>query len=110
MKRLMQSNLVKTLILFAALALAVFFLCKAVDKMGSGQQTESLKQLDSSIRKAVVTCYATEGVYPPSIDYLKENYGIQIDEEHYTVFYEVQGSNLMPNITVMESQLAEAEE
>lgn len=110
MKRLMQSNLVKTLILFAALALAVFFLCKAADKMGSGQQTESLKQLDSSIRKAVVTCYATEGVYPPGIDYLKENYGIQIDEERYTVFYEVQGSNLMPNITVMESQLAEAEE
>ena len=43
------------------------------------------------------------------IDYLKENYGIQIDEERYTVFYEVQGSNLMPNITVMETQLAEAE-
>lgn len=110
MKRLMQSNLLKILVLFAALALAVFFLCKAVDKMGNGQQAESLKQLDLSIRKAVVTCYAAEGVYPPSIDYLKENYGIQIDEQRFTVFYEVQGSNLMPNITVMESQTVPAEE
>ncbi len=110
MKRLIQSNLIKILVLFAALALAVFFLCKATDKMGTGQQAESLKQLDSSIRKAVVTCYATEGVYPPSIDYLKENYGIQIDEERFMVFYEVQGSNLMPNITVMESQTIPSEE
>lgn len=104
MKRIVHSNIVKILMLSAALALAVFFLCKAADKMGNGQQAESLKQLDASIRKAVVTCYATEGVYPPSIDYLKENYGIQLDEKRYTVFYEVQGSNLMPNITVMESQ------
>ncbi len=69
--------------------------------MGSGQQAESLKQLDASIRKATMTCYATEGVYPPSVQYLKENYGIQIDEDRYSVFYEIEGANLMPSITVM---------
>ncbi len=97
-------NFIKILILFAVLALAVFFLCKGVQKMGNGQQAEGLKQLDSSIRKATMTCYATEGVYPPSIQYLKDKYGIQIDEGRYTVFYEVFGDNMMPDITVMERQ------
>lgn len=94
-------NLIKTIILFGVLAVLVFCLVKAVDKMGNGQQSESLKQLDESIRKAIMTCYATEGVYPPSIQYLKDNYGIQIDEDRYSVFYEIEGANLMPDITVM---------
>ena len=29
-------------------------------------------------------------------------YGLQIDREHYTVFYNIFGSNLMPDITVLE--------
>lgn len=96
-------NVLKTVMIFAVLAVLVFCLCKAADKMGNGQQGESLKQLDDSIRKAVMVCYSTEGVYPPSIQYLKDNYGIQIDEERYAVFYEIEGANLMPHITVMEN-------
>ena len=65
---------------------------------------ESMKQLENSIRKATMTCYATEGVYPPTLEYLKKNYGIQIDESRFTVFYEVFAKNLMPEITVMENQ------
>ena len=60
--------------------------------------------MESSIRKATMTCYATEGVYPPTIQYLKDNYGIQIDESRFTVFYEVFAKNMMPDITVMENQ------
>ena len=37
-------------------------------------------------------------------EYLKKNYGIQIDESRFTVFYEVFAKNLMPEITVMENQ------
>ena len=69
-----------------------------------GQEAESMKQLENSIRKATMTCYATEGVYPPTLEYLKKNYGIQIDESRFTVFYEGFAKNLMPEITVMENQ------
>lgn len=34
--------------------------------------------------------------------YLEEHYGVQIDEERFTVSYVVFGSNLMPDITVLE--------
>ena len=36
--------------------------------------------------------------------YLQEHYGIQVDEKNYYVFYEVFGSNMMPDITVLERE------
>lgn len=98
------ANVIKIIALFLILAGILFCMIKAANKMGAGQRSESLKQLDNSIRKAVMTCYATEGVYPPSVQYMKDNYGIQIDEDRFTVFYEVQGDNMMPDVTVMERQ------
>ena len=65
---------------------------------------EGRLQLESALRRAAVACYAAEGIYPPDVDYLKEHYGIQVDEEHYAVFYEVFASNLMPDITVLERE------
>ena len=53
------------------------------------------------IMNASVSCYAIEGSYPPSIEYLVENYGIQIDTKRFTVKYELYASNLMPEITVL---------
>ena len=38
------------------------------------------------------------------IHYLEEHYGIQIDESRYTVYYDIFGSNLMPDITVLENE------
>lgn len=104
MKRKMNFNIIRVLAMALLILAAVFCLNKAVDKMGSNEEAESLKQLDSSIRKATMTCYATEGVYPPTIQYLEDNYGIQVDESKFVVFYEVFGDNLMPDITVMERQ------
>ena len=48
-------------------------------------------------------CYAAEGVYPPTLEYMEEHYGIQIDRQRYTVHYEVFASNIMPDITVLEN-------
>ena len=58
--------------------------------------------MEESLRRAAVTCYAVEGVYPPNLEYLRRHYGIQVDEEQYHVFYEIFGSNIMPQITVVE--------
>ncbi|WP_394525853.1 hypothetical protein [Lacrimispora sp. JR3] len=56
--------------------------------------------LRDALRRASVQCYAIEGRYPPSVEYLEENYGIQIDKERYDVFYNGFASNFMPDITV----------
>ena len=44
-------------------------------------------------------CYAIEGRYPPSVEYLEENYAVQINRKKYNVFYDGFASNVMPEIT-----------
>ena len=62
---------------------------------------EGHKTLREAIARASVQCYAIEGRYLPSVEYLEENYGVQIDRERYNVFYEGFASNIMPEITVI---------
>ena len=50
---------------------------------------------------ASVQCYAIEGRYPPSVEYLEENYGVQINRKKYNVFYDGFASNVMPEINII---------
>lgn len=81
-------------------ALLVF--AAAVNSLDGGRNEESLHQLEDALHRGCVACYAAEGIYPPDVDYLKERYGIQVDEEKYKVDYQVFAKNLMPSITVLE--------
>ena len=83
------------------LAVALCFLV-ALSRLDSGQKEEGRRQLEESLRRSAVACYAAEGVYPPTLSYLEEHYGVQIDRSRYAVFYEIFAENLMPDITVVE--------
>ena len=61
---------------------------------------EGRDTLQNAIKRSSIQCYAIEGRYPASIDYLKEHYGLQVDDDKYVVFYEGFASNVMPEITV----------
>ena len=39
-------------------------------------------------------------LYPSNLDYLKEHYGLILNEDLYFISYEYEGENLMPNIYV----------
>ena len=91
------------LISVAAVLLLVWFF-SALSHLRDGQAREGLQQLEDALRRSCVACYAAEGIYPPSLSYLEEHYGVQIDENRYTVFYEVFADNLMPEITVLEKE------
>ena len=84
----------------AAVVLICFFVGLA--NLDKGQGEEGRSRLEESLRRAAVACYAAEGIYPPTLDYLEEGYGIQIDRSRYAVFYEIFAENLMPGITVVE--------
>ena len=68
-----------------------------------GQTTLERQQesLTDAIHRDIVQCYALEGVYPPSLEYLQEHYGLTWDPETFFVDYEPIGSNLYPDVTVM---------
>lgn len=72
--------------------------------LGSTEQAsaeEQLKMLEGNIYRAIVSCYALEGSYPESLDYLVENYNVRIDEEKYTVHYVIFASNIMPDVDII---------
>ncbi len=92
------------LLLPAAAAAALLVFASALNSLESGRQTEDLRQLEQALRRGCVACYAAEGAYPPTLDYLQEHYGVQIDGDRYTVHYDVFAENLMPDITILENQ------
>ena len=63
---------------------------------------KDLGQIESAVRNGCLLCYAVEGKYPRSIEYLIDQYGLCVDLDRYYVGYKVEGANLMPDIRVME--------
>lgn len=84
---------------------AVAVLIMATANLKSGQSEQGREQLESSLRRSAMACYAIEGVYPPNVEYLEEHYGLQIDRNRYVVSYSAFAENLMPDITVLEKDV-----
>lgn len=87
------------LLLAAVAAVACF--SAAVDQLNQDQGEEQLRQVEDAVRRSCATCYASEGIYPPDLDYLREHYGLQVDESRCTIHYVAIAQNLMPDITVL---------
>ena len=73
-----------------------------LSNLTQGRVDEDKRRLEDVVRRAAVACYAAEGMYPPSVEYLEAHYGIQIDHDRYVVDYIPIAENLMPDITVLE--------
>ena len=95
-------RMLRLLALPLAAALLLMGFAGAVNGLDRDSREESKRRLEEALRRGCVACYAAEGIYPPDLDYLKEHYGIQVDEETYVVYYDIFAENLMPDITVLE--------
>ena len=84
------------------LGLLVFSL--ALFRLSGGQSAQDKRQLEDALRRAAVACYAVDGVYPPTLEDLRQRCGLQIDEDRYAVYYDVFAENLMSEITVLEKE------
>ena len=104
MRRKRGNALWEMLKLLAVSVFAVGVLClvlTAVGRVEQGQQQENEKRLQDTIKKTVGNCYTIEGVYPATLEYVEEHYGLMVDRERYDVFYEIFADNIMPEITVI---------
>ena len=86
--------------IIAFLALFFFFI-KGVNTVNTTTYEKQQESLETAISRSISQCYAVEGIYPPSLDYLKEHYGLIIDDEIFLVDYDYYGSNLLPDVTVL---------
>ncbi|MDD6311069.1 MAG: hypothetical protein PUB09_03945 [Firmicutes bacterium] len=87
-------------ILLFVLIIAIF--CWCISSVSSGQSKRQKENLENSIMRSIANCYALEGSYPESLDYIKENYGLVYDEDKFYVDYRASGSNMMPGVTIIE--------
>ncbi len=83
------------------ICLLIFF-SAGIGNVSSASKTESREILKDAALRAVVQCYAIEGMYPPDIKYLEEHYGLLYDHDRFIVHYEVFAANILPDITVID--------
>lgn len=58
------------------------------------------QSLADSVLARANQCYAIEGVYPSSLSYLEENYGLVVNRSDYVVVYESFADNVAPKVMV----------
>ena len=86
----------------AAVFLAMLWaLSRGVEGLSRAFRREEAQAVLQAVTRAAVHCYALEGAYPESLDYLEEHYGLSIDGRRYAVHYNCFASNLMPDIDVV---------
>ena len=88
-----------SLLSFLLMIVGIIFIVEYVDHKTSA---ESVQVIEANIRKAAISCYAIEGAYPQTVEYLEENYGLQINHDKYVVEYDIIGANVMPWVAVVE--------
>lgn len=99
MKRINLSliSLVVSVLIIVAVAAVVFL--NFDETKQADRQTD---MIEDSVMSTVAQCYALEGKYPDNLEYLQENYGLQLDTELYIYHYEKFASNILPDVRVFE--------
>ncbi len=98
-----NQNLITPYIVLAFLALSAIILIVGVDRFATAQTDLDPAGEQQLIRKYAVQCYASEGAYPPNLDYLVGNYGLILDPDKYAYYYSAFSSNMMPEVIVTRS-------
>ena len=90
---------VAAILIFVALILAFVLLVNNITNKNSGRELQIVRD---AVKNAALTCYAVEGAYPDSVDYLRTHYQLAYDESRYFITYDAFSSNVMPDIWVTE--------
>lgn len=88
-------------------AVLLFMIIIGFTRIEQVNHQNSSKLLLQKIDRAIVNCYAIEGAYPPSFEYLENNYGIQVDSQKYYVDYQIFAANIKPEIRLVERRHSE---
>ena len=94
-------DIAKSCLPFILIAAIIWFSLTSVGNLSAGSKNEERQHLEDALRRAALSCYASQGYYPPDVGYIEERYGIQIDRENFAVFYDVFAENIMPQIDVV---------
>lgn len=93
-------KLIYLLPVLAFLILFVLFI-QGIGSVNDSTLNKQQESLETALERSISQCYAVEGSYPPSLEYLEQHYGLLYDEDSFFIDYEYYGSNLLPEVTVL---------
>jgi len=85
------------------IAFALFILIRSVSGYGVTNQSLSKANVQEIVETYAIQCYASEGSYPPDIQYLVDHYGLILDEERFIYEYDIFASNVKPEIIIIDN-------
>ncbi|MCH5276086.1 MAG: hypothetical protein J1E65_09605 [Lachnospiraceae bacterium] len=94
------SRLIYLLPLLGFIALFILFY-RGISSVSDTTTDKQMESLENALNRSIIQCYAVEGAYPPSLEYIKEHYGLIYDEDLFYVDYQPIGSNIMPDVTIL---------
>lgn len=74
--------------------------------VGAGAAAQQAREqgaaaLQQTVISTAMQCFAIEGAYPQTLEYLEDRYGLSVNHEAYAVTYEAFASNVMPSVAVV---------
>ena len=89
---------VLTILVFAVMIAALMYGASTVN---NASESEKMAELENSVRRCAILCYAVEGRYPDDAGELKQHYGLTYDENKYIVQLDSFATNLLPDIRIL---------
>lgn len=96
---ILKKNKFKILTVILILLFTYYFYY-SVENIQAVGDFEKFEILSDAIKRSAVQCYAIEGFYPPSIEYMENKYGLVVDHDKYVINYHIFASNIMPDVEV----------
>ncbi len=88
----------------AAFVLLLMLFLSGVRSVSDTSLAKQQQSLETALSRSISQCYAVEGSYPATLEYLMTHYGVTYDTDTFLVDYEYYGDNLLPDITVLRKQ------
>lgn len=96
-KRIFSSFTISIVIFVAIIVLFIY----GISAVSNSSVVNDQEILAKAIDRDIVHCYCVEGMYPPSVKYMQDHYGLIYDEDKFIVDYEYIGSNIIPKVTII---------
>lgn len=97
-KNSMWKGALLTVLVFALMIGVLMYGASTVNDVSD---SEKMAELEDSVRRASILCYAVEGRYPDSAEELCQHYGLSYDQNKYIVQLDSFASNLLPDIRIL---------
>lgn len=96
-KRIFSSFTVSIVIFVAVISIFIY----GISAVSNSSVVNDKEILTEAINRDIVHCYCVEGMYPPSVSYMEEHYGLVYDSDKFIIDYEYIGSNIMPKVMII---------